>query len=66
MGQTVALARRDDGDWVVRFRQFELAVLDNESDTIGVDRLSRSGLPLTVTMPVATVDSAMGGEAIPA
>ena len=47
MGQTVALARRDDGDWVVRFRQFDLAVLDNESDTIGVDRLTRTGLPLT-------------------
>jgi transposase-like protein len=42
-GETVALARRDDGDWAVRFRGFDLAVLLDESN-----RLRRCGLDRTV------------------
>ncbi len=40
-GETVALARRDDGDWAVRFRGFDLAVLLDESNRLrccGLDR----------------------------
>lgn|GEM_PF-7003515 len=38
-GETVALARRDDGDWTVRFRGFDLATLgDADHD------LRRTGL----------------------
>jgi hypothetical protein len=29
-GQIVGLARRDDGDWAVRFRNFDVAVLDQK------------------------------------
>ena len=32
--ETVALARRDDGDWTVRFRDVDLAVLDKQSNVI--------------------------------
>ena len=45
-GETVALARRDDGDWAVRFRGFDLAVLLDASNEI-----KRTGLART---PVVT------------
>jgi putative transposase len=38
-GQTVAIAQRDDGNWVLRFRNFDLAILA-DADA----RLFRSGL----------------------
>jgi transposase InsO family protein len=41
-GETVAVARRDDGDWAVRFRGFDLAVLLEKSDG-----LRRCGLART-------------------
>jgi len=41
-GETVALARRDDGDWAVRFRGFDLAVVDDASGTLRRGRLSRT------------------------
>jgi putative transposase len=41
-GETVGLAQRDDGDWAVRFRGFDLAVLLNHSAT-----LRRCGLTRT-------------------
>jgi hypothetical protein len=33
-GQIVGLARRDDGDWAVRFRNFDVAVLDQETTAV--------------------------------
>ena len=41
-GETVGVARRDDGDWAVRFRGFDLAVLLEESG-----ELRRCGLART-------------------
>jgi len=40
-GETVALAQRDDGNWAIRFRAFDLAVLHDESNTIRQPRLAR-------------------------
>ena len=40
-GETVALAQRDDGDWTLRFRQFDLAVLSDENNEIRRTGLSR-------------------------
>ena len=42
-GETVALAPRDDGDWAIRFRGFDLAVLGERAN-----QLRRSGLARTV------------------
>src|SRR4029077_17442460 len=42
-GETVALAPRDDGDWAIRFRGFDLAVLGERAH-----QLRRSGLARTV------------------
>jgi putative transposase len=47
-GETVALARRDDGDWAVRFRGFDLAVLLEESN-----ELRRCGLRRAVVQATA-------------
>jgi transposase InsO family protein len=47
-GETVALARRDDGDWAVRFCGFDLAVLREESN-----ELRRCGLGRTVVQKAA-------------
>lgn len=47
-GETVAVARRDDGDWAVRFRGFDLAVLLEESGG-----LRRCGLARTPVYSVA-------------
>jgi transposase InsO family protein len=41
-GQTVALAQDDDGDWRIRFRQFGLAVLSDETGAIRHARLART------------------------
>ena len=38
-GETVGVARRDDGDWTVRFRGFDLAILPEAGGA-----LRRSGL----------------------
>ncbi len=38
-GERIGLARRDDGHWAIRFRNFDLATLDDETNTI-----RRSGL----------------------
>lgn len=46
-GETVALAQRDDGDWAIRFRAFDLAVLGETTRVI-----RRSGLARTaIVMP---------------
>jgi transposase InsO family protein len=42
-GQTIGLARRDDGHWAIRFRNFDLATLDQESKAIRRSGLARSG-----------------------
>jgi transposase len=52
-GQTVGLARHDNGDWWVRFRGFDLAVLHEQSNV-----LRRSGLARTVTEPMHDARSA--------
>jgi putative transposase len=44
-GQTVGLARRDDGHWAIRFRNFDLATLDQETKVIRRSGLARSGQP---------------------
>jgi putative transposase len=42
-GYTVAIARRDDGDWVVRFRNFDLAILTEAKNQLVRSGLARSG-----------------------
>ena len=45
-GQTVALAQRDDGDWAIRFRGFDLALLgeaDGEVRRTGLRRTQPAG-----------------------
>lgn len=44
-GQTVALAQRDNGDWVIRFRAFDLAVLEDETTQIRRTGLARTARP---------------------
>jgi putative transposase len=44
-GQTVALAQEDDGDWSIRFRQFSLAMLSDETNMIWPSGLARTGSP---------------------
>ena len=41
-GHKVALARRDDGDWAVRFRGFDLAVVSDKTGTMVPHRLRRT------------------------
>jgi putative transposase len=41
-GEAVALARRDDGDWTIRFRGFDLATLGDETGTIRRTGLART------------------------
>lgn len=41
-GETVAVAQRDDGDWAVRFRGFDLAVVDDATGDLCRSRLSRT------------------------
>jgi transposase InsO family protein len=43
-GETVALARRDDGDWAVRFRGFDLAVVDDASGALRRGGLRRTAV----------------------
>jgi transposase InsO family protein len=43
--ETIALAQRDDGDWAIRFRNFDLGTLTNEGNEIrrsGLVRLSQA------------------------
>jgi len=47
-GETVALARRDDGDWTIRFRGFDLATLSDETHDIRRSGLARTGHPRPV------------------
>jgi len=41
--ETVALARRDDGNWAIRFRNFDLGTLAEEGNEIRRSGLARSG-----------------------
>ena len=41
-GETVGLARRDDGDWAVRFRGFDLAIVTDAGGAMKPLRLSRT------------------------
>jgi transposase InsO family protein len=41
-GQTIAVAQSDDGDWRIRFRQFDLAVLSDRTGAIRHARLAPS------------------------
>jgi putative transposase len=43
--ETVALARRDDGDWTIRFRGFDLATLEDASGAVRRSGLARSAQP---------------------
>jgi putative transposase len=43
-GETVGVAQRDDGDWAVRFRGFDLAVLPDDSSELHRCGLSRTPL----------------------
>ena len=40
--QQVAMAQRDDGDWAVRFRGFELAVVSDRTGAMAPHRLRRT------------------------
>ena len=42
-GETIGLAQRDDGHWAIRFRNFDLATLDDATNTIRRSGLARSG-----------------------
>jgi transposase InsO family protein len=42
-GETIGLAQRDDGDWAIRFRNFDLATLDDATNAIRRSGLARSG-----------------------
>ncbi len=42
-GETVALARRDDGDWAIRFRQFDVARVGAENGQLIRSGLARTG-----------------------
>jgi transposase InsO family protein len=44
-GETVALARRDDGDWAIRFRGFDLAMLSDATREIRRSGLTRTARP---------------------
>jgi transposase InsO family protein len=44
-GETIGLAQRDDGDWAVRFRAFDLAVLGDASGAIRRSGLVRTPVP---------------------
>jgi hypothetical protein len=44
VGETVGVARRDDGDWAVRFRCFELAILTDENGELRRCGLARTPL----------------------
>ena len=50
-GQTVALAQGDDGDWRIRFRQFDLAVLSDQSGAIRHARLARPDAAAPLPVP---------------
>ena len=41
--ETVALARRDDGNWAIRFRNFDLATLTDDGNEVRRSGLARSG-----------------------
>jgi hypothetical protein len=56
-GGTVALAQRDDGDWAVRFRDFDLTVLSDETAKIRRCKLARTP---EYTIADATGDGARG------
>lgn len=43
--ETVALARREDGDWTIRFRGFDLATLDDASGEVRRSGLARWDQP---------------------
>jgi transposase InsO family protein len=43
-GETIALAQRDNGDWTIRFRGFDLAVLDEQTNLVRRSGLARSTL----------------------
>jgi hypothetical protein len=62
-GQTVALAQRDDGDWAVRFRQFDLAMVGDQSNTIHGARLSRVGS--AAVAPTSAGASEADGKHVP-
>jgi putative transposase len=43
VGQRVAIARRDDGDWTIRFRSFDITRISAESGKLIRSRLARTG-----------------------
>jgi putative transposase len=62
-GQTVALAQRDDDDWTVRFRQFDLAMVGDETNTIRQVRLGRVGAPAAAAGTARVNDPNPAGRA---
>jgi transposase InsO family protein len=50
-GQSVALAQLDDGDWAVRFRQFSLAVITDQTNQIRPSRLARTAAAAPWLLP---------------
>jgi putative transposase len=44
-GETIGLSQDDAGDWVIRFRNFDLATMDDSTNTIRRSGLARSGKP---------------------
>jgi putative transposase len=50
-GETVGLAQRDPGDWVVRFRGFDLAIVDEAGGALKPQALSRTASPAEAVTP---------------
>jgi transposase InsO family protein len=52
--QQVALAQSDEGDWAVRFRQFNLAMLSDQTGQLRPSRLARTAPPSARQAPPGT------------
>ena len=66
-GEIVALARRDDGDWTIRFRGFDLATLSDETHDIrrsGLAGPDKPDLPEADTGLAAVKDASRRASAV--
>jgi len=59
--ETIALAQRDDGNWAIRFRNFDLGTLTDEGNEIrrsGLVRSSQTGVSATIAAGASQADGA--------
>jgi hypothetical protein len=65
--ETIALARRDDGNWAIRFRNFDLGTLTDEGNEIrrsGLVRSSQPGASATLAAGAGHADGAVSSTAL--